>query len=57
MAHYLVNKTTIKSNIEKLKKAFTNKGLDFELFYYVKTNFSKPVLAAIKKSNSKFEIP
>lgn len=56
MAHYLVNKRTIKSNISKLKRAFTDKGLDFELFYSVKTNFSEPVLVAVKESGSEFEI-
>jgi len=56
MAHYSVNKTIIKSNISKLKKAFTDKGLDFELFYSVKTNFSGPVLAAVKETDSEFEI-
>lgn len=56
MAYYLVNKTTIKSNINKLKKAFADKGVDFELFYSVKTNFSEPVLAAVKESGSDFEI-
>lgn len=56
MVHYLVNKTTIKTNISKLKKAFVDKGVDFELFYSVKTNYSKPVLEAIKESDSQFEI-
>ncbi len=56
MAHYLVNKTTIKSNISKLKKAFVDRGLDFELFYSVKTNFAEPVLSAVKESSSEFEI-
>ncbi len=56
MAHYLVNKAKIESNISKLKRAFTDEGLDFELFYSVKTNFSKPVLTAIKESDSGFEI-
>lgn len=56
MAYYSVNKTTIKANISKLKKAFADKGVDFELFYSVKTNFSEPVLAAVKESGSEFEI-
>ena len=56
MAYYSVNKTKIKSNISKLKKAFTNKGLDFHLFYSVKTNFSEPVLTAVKESCPEFEI-
>ncbi|MCX8008488.1 MAG: hypothetical protein N3A54_02155 [Patescibacteria group bacterium] len=56
MANYLVNKTRIKSNISKLKNAFADKGLDFEFFYSVKTNFCKPVLEAVKESDSDFEI-
>lgn len=56
MAYYLVNKTKIKSNIDKLKKAFIGKGIDFELFYSVKTNFAESVLSAVKESDSEFEI-
>ncbi len=56
MTHYLIKKTTIKSNISKLKKAFADKGSDFELFYSVKTNFSEPALTAVKESGSEFEI-
>lgn len=56
MAYYLVNKIKIKSNINKLKKAFTKKDIDFELFYSVKTNFSEPVLATVKEMGNKFEI-
>lgn len=56
MAYYSVNKTKIKSNINKLGKAFEDKGVDFELFYSVKTNFSEPVLAAVKETGSEFEI-
>src|SRR5581483_4485568 len=56
MTYYLVNKTKINSNINKLKKAFADKGLDFQLFYSVKTNFSKPVLVAVSESDAGFEI-
>ncbi|MEW6408354.1 MAG: hypothetical protein AB1465_06740 [Patescibacteria group bacterium] len=56
MTYYSVNKTTIKANISKLKKAFTDKGVDFELFYSVKTNSSESVLIAVKELGSEFEI-
>ncbi len=56
MAYYVVNKTKIKSNIEKLKKSFLNKKLDFELFYSVKTNFMNPILSAVKEMGCEFEI-
>lgn len=56
MAHYAVYKNKIKKNIKKLKQSFLSKNLDFQLFYSVKTNFSKPVLEAIKESGSEYEI-
>lgn len=56
MAYYAVYKNKIKDNIQKLKQAFTAKNLDFELFYSVKTNFSKPVLSAVNESRGTFEI-
>jgi len=56
MAYYSVNKTKIKSNVDKLKRAFINKGLDFQLFYSVKTNSCNSVLTAVKESCSGFEI-
>jgi len=33
-----------------------NKGLAFQLFYSVKTNFCRPVLTAVKESGSGYEI-
>lgn len=56
MAHYAVYKNKIKKNIKKLKQSFLSKNLDFQLFYSVKTNFSKPVLKAIKESGSEYEV-
>lgn len=56
MAYYAIYKNKIKENIQKLKQAFTAKNLDFEIFYSVKTNFSKPVLSAISESGCAFEI-
>jgi len=56
MAHYAVYKNKIKKNIKKLKQAFLRRDLDFQLFYSVKTNFSKPVLEAVKESGSEYEV-
>jgi len=56
MACYTVYKNKIKDNIQKLKQSFMAKNLDFELFYSVKTNFSKPVLSAVNGSGCRFEI-
>ena len=56
MAYYSVNKTKIKSNVDRLKRAFINKGLDFQLFYSVKTNSCNSVLTAVRESGSEFEI-
>lgn len=56
MAYYAVYGNKIKHNIQKLKQAFADKNLDFELFYSVKTNFSKPVLSAVSESDCGFEI-
>jgi len=56
MANFVVYKNKIKNNIEKLKRAFTAKNLDFQIFYSVKTNSCSPVLTAVKESGSEFEI-
>jgi len=56
MAKFIVDKNKIKENVAKLKNAFKSKGLNFQLFYSVKTNYSKPVLEAIKESDSQYEI-
>ncbi|MBI3337370.1 MAG: hypothetical protein HY005_01955 [Candidatus Staskawiczbacteria bacterium] len=56
MAYYIVHKSKIKENINKLKNAFLKKGLNFQLFYSVKTNFMEPVLETIKQTDSQFEI-
>jgi diaminopimelate decarboxylase len=56
MAKFVVNKNKIKENVVNLKKAFINRDLDFQLFYSVKTNYSKPILEAIKESDSEYEI-
>jgi len=56
MAKFIVNKKKIKENVANLKKAFDSKSLNFQLFYSVKTNYSKPVLEAVKESNSEYEI-
>lgn len=56
MANYIVHKNKIKENINKLKSAFSKKGLDFQLFYSVKTNFMDSVLEIIKQTGGEFEI-
>lgn len=56
MAKFAVDKNKIKENVFKLKNAFKNKKMNFQLFYSVKTNYSKPVLEAIKESGSEYEI-
>ncbi|MEK7163752.1 MAG: hypothetical protein AAB768_01255 [Patescibacteria group bacterium] len=56
MAKFIVDKNKIKENVAKLKGAFKNKDLSFQLFYSVKTNYSKPVLETIKESDSEYEI-
>lgn len=56
MTKFIVDKKKIKENVANLKKAFGNKALDFQLFYSVKTNYSKPVLEAVKESGSEYEI-
>ncbi|MEK7497377.1 MAG: hypothetical protein AAB656_00465 [Patescibacteria group bacterium] len=56
MAKFIVDKNKIKQNVNKLQEAFKNKGLDFKLFYSVKTNYSKPVLEAIRESGSEYEV-
>mgnify|MGYP001566966733 CR=1 FL=1 len=56
MAYYAVYKNKIEDNIEKLKRAFLSKNLDFQIFYSVKTNFCSPVLTAVRESNCEFEI-
>src|SRR3989344_7049771 len=56
MAYYIVHKKRIKENVNKLKNAFLKKGLNFQLFYSVKTNFMESVLETIKQTDSEFEI-
>lgn len=56
MAYYAIYKQKIKENISKLKNAFLDKDLDFNLFYSVKTNFADGVLKIIKEEGCGFEI-
>jgi len=56
MAYYIVHKNKIKENINKLKNAFLKKGLNFQLFYSVKTNFMEPVLETVKQMGGELEI-
>lgn len=56
MAYYAVYKNKIEDNIEKLKRAFIAKNLDFQIFFSVKTNSCNPVLTAVRESNCEFEI-
>lgn len=56
MAKYIVNEEKIKENVLKLKDSFQKKGLDFQLFYSVKSNFSREVLKCIKLNGSEYEI-
>lgn len=56
MAYYIVHKDILKKNIEKLKKSYLDKKLNFELFYSVKTNFSDPVLSTISENGCSYEI-
>jgi len=56
MASFIVNKIKIKKNINRLEMAFRAQGLDFKLFYSVKTNYAKQVLVAVKESHSQYEI-
>lgn len=56
MAKYIVSTKKIKKNVNKLKQAFKKQNLDFQLFYSVKTNFTKPVLKTVKETNSNYEI-
>ncbi len=56
MAYYIVHKNKRKENINKLKNAFLKKGLNFQLFYSVKTNFMEPVLETVKETGGAFEI-
>lgn len=56
MAEYIVSGKKIKDNIFRLKNAFDKEGLDFQLFYSVKTNFSDKILRCIKENESEFEI-
>ena len=56
MAKYIVDEEKIKKNVLKLKDAFQKEGLDFQLFYSVKSNFSKEVLKCIKKGGTEYEI-
>ena len=56
MAKCIVDEEKIKKNVLKLKDAFQKEGLDFQLFYSVKSNFSKEVLKCIKKGGTEYEI-
>ena len=56
MAKYIVDKKKIQENVLKLKGAFQKEGLDFQLFYSVKSNFSKEVLKYIKQGGAEYEI-
>ena len=56
MAQYLVDTKKIQENILKLKDAFQKNGLDFQLFYSVKSNFSEAVLDCIKQGRAEYEI-
>jgi len=56
MAQYLVDTKKIRENILKLKDAFQKNGLDFQLFYSVKSNFSEAVLDCIKQGRAEYEI-
>ena len=56
MAYYIIDKQKIKESISKLKNAFLDKDLDFNLFYSVKTNFANEVLQVIKEEGCGFEI-
>lgn len=56
MAFYIFKKQKLIENIQKLKSAFHTAGLEnFQIFYSVKTNFSKEVLGVIHE-NCNFEI-
>lgn len=55
MAKFIFKKDLLIQNIQKLKKSFKEYGLNFEIFYSVKTNFSKPVLDTINE-HCRFEI-
>jgi len=53
MAYFIFNKRKLQQNINKLKNAF--EGINFEIYYSVKTNFCENVLEIID-SNCEFEI-
>lgn len=55
MAKFIFLKNKLENNIRKLKDSFLKKGLNFEVFYSVKTNFAKEVLEVIN-NECKFEI-
>lgn len=56
MAHYVVRKEKIVDNINRLKNAFSKQGLNFQLFYSVKSNSAKLVLETAKGAGAEFEI-
>ena len=56
MAHFIFHQRKLKQNIQYLRTIFTEKNLNFNIFYSVKTNFSKEVLTVIHESNANFEI-
>lgn len=56
MAKFIVDPNKIKENVKKLVDSFKKDGLNFQLFYSVKTNYAKPVLKAVKDSDSEYEV-
>lgn len=55
MASYIYYPQRLKDNAKKLSNAFHNEGLNFNIFYSTKTNFSLPALETINEQYS-FEI-
>jgi len=55
MASYIYHPQRLKDNAKKLSDAFHNEGLNFNIFYSTKTNFSLPVLETINEQYN-FEI-
>lgn len=55
IANFIFKKKKLEENIEKLKNAFKSNGINFEIFYSVKTNFANEVLDIIH-NNCEFEI-
>src|SRR3989344_4657147 len=56
MAYYNLNTQKVRNNIVSLTNAFKIKGLDFRLFYSVKTNYIDAVLKEVFNSGNGFEI-